>query len=73
VTIGTSSNLSKRVFINKMLSQANTFAKTMNGKNVGNALTINKAMWQAGLRPWQEYNGDLEAFRRDFRNYIDTI
>jgi len=26
-----------------------------------------------GLRPWQEYNGNLEAFGRDFRNYFDNL
>jgi nitrate/nitrite transport system substrate-binding protein len=39
----------------------------------GNALTMNRAMWEAGLRPWHEYNGDLEAFGRDFRRYFDNI
>lgn len=39
----------------------------------GNALTMNKAMWQAGLRPWKEYKGDLEAFGRDFRNYFGKL
>jgi nitrate/nitrite transport system substrate-binding protein len=39
----------------------------------GNALTMNKAMWEAGLRPWNEYNGDLEAFGRDFRNYFEKL
>ena len=36
----------------------------------GNAMTMNKSMWDFGLRPWKEYNGDLEAFGRDFRNYF---
>jgi nitrate/nitrite transport system substrate-binding protein len=36
----------------------------------GNAMTMNRAMWEAGIRPWQEYNGDLETFGRDFRNYF---
>lgn len=39
----------------------------------GNAMTMNRAMWEAGLRPWREYNGDLEAFGRDFRNYFDKL
>lgn len=39
----------------------------------GNAMTMNRAMWAAGLRPWHEYNGDLEAFGRDFRGYFDNI
>lgn len=38
----------------------------------GNAMTMNRAMWDSGLRPWKEYNGDLEAFGRDFRNYFDN-
>ncbi|MFQ4137274.1 ABC transporter substrate-binding protein [Nodosilinea sp. PGN35] len=36
----------------------------------GNAMTMNSAMWEAGLRPWREYGGDLDAFGRDFRNYF---
>lgn len=39
----------------------------------GNALTMNKAMWESGLRPWREYNGNLEEFGRDFRRYFDNI
>ncbi|MBF2064813.1 MAG: ABC transporter substrate-binding protein [Calothrix sp. C42_A2020_038] len=39
----------------------------------GNALTMNKAMWDAGLRPWRDYNGNLEAFGRDFRNYFQKL
>lgn len=39
----------------------------------GNAITMNREMWDAGLRPWREYNGDLEAFGRDFRNYFDNL
>lgn len=37
----------------------------------GNAMTMNRAMWDFGLRPWQDYNGDLEAFGRDFRNFFE--
>lgn len=37
----------------------------------GNAMTMNRAMWEAGIRPWQEYNGDLAAFGRDFRAYFE--
>jgi nitrate/nitrite transport system substrate-binding protein len=39
----------------------------------GNALTMNKAMWESGLRPWHEYNGDLDAFGRDFHRYFNSI
>lgn len=39
----------------------------------GNAMTMNRAMWDAGLRPWREYNGDLERFGRDFRSYFDNL
>ena len=39
----------------------------------GNALTMNRAMWESGLRPWREYNGNLEEFGRDFRRYFDNI
>lgn len=39
----------------------------------GNAMTLNRAMWEVGLRPWREYNGDLEAFGRDFRRYFQGL
>ena len=39
----------------------------------GNAITMNRAMWESGLRPWHEYNGDLDAFGRDFRNFFENI
>ncbi len=39
----------------------------------GNAMTMNQAMWEAGLRPWREYNGNLEAFGRDFRRYFEGL
>jgi nitrate/nitrite transport system substrate-binding protein len=39
----------------------------------GNAMTMNRAMWDAGLRPWSEYNGNLEAFGQDFRRYFDSL
>jgi nitrate/nitrite transport system substrate-binding protein len=38
----------------------------------GNAMTMNRPMWDSGLRPWHEYNGDLEAFGRDFRKFFDN-
>ena len=42
----------------------------------GNAMTMNRAMWDFGLRPWQDYQasyGDraLEEFGKDFRNFFD--
>lgn len=37
----------------------------------GNAMTMNRAMWDFGLRPWYEYNGDLEAFGQQFRAYFN--
>ena len=37
----------------------------------GNAITMNKDMWDFGLRPWYEYKGDLEAFGKQFRAYFD--
>ncbi|GAA6615230.1 ABC transporter substrate-binding protein [Scytonema sp. NUACC26] len=42
----------------------------------GNAMTMNKAMWDFGLRPWYEYKaqyGDkaLEEFGRDFRAFFE--
>ncbi|KAB8333080.1 ABC transporter substrate-binding protein [Scytonema tolypothrichoides VB-61278] len=39
----------------------------------GNAMTMNKAMWESGLRPWRDYNGNLEEFGRNFRNYFEKL
>lgn len=39
----------------------------------GNAMTMNRAMWDAGLRPWSDYNGNLEAFGRNFRRYFEGL
>jgi nitrate/nitrite transport system substrate-binding protein len=43
----------------------------------GNAMTMNKAMWDFGLRPWHEYQqqyGDraLEEFGKQFRAFFDS-
>ncbi|MFM7470195.1 MAG: CmpA/NrtA family ABC transporter substrate-binding protein [Nodosilinea sp.] len=38
----------------------------------GNALTMGRQLWQAGLRPWFTYEGDLEALGRDLRAYWQT-
>ena len=38
----------------------------------GNAMTMNKAMWDSGLRPWHEYNGNLEEFGKQFRAFFDN-
>ncbi|HEY9877211.1 MAG TPA: CmpA/NrtA family ABC transporter substrate-binding protein, partial [Leptolyngbyaceae cyanobacterium] len=39
----------------------------------GNAMTMSKAMWDSGVRPWHEYNGDLDAFGQDFHRYFRGI
>jgi len=36
----------------------------------GNAMTMNQAMWDFGIRPWHEYNGNLEAFGQQFRSFF---
>ncbi len=38
----------------------------------GNAMTMNKTMWDFGLRPWYEYNGNLEAFGQQFRDFFES-
>lgn len=38
----------------------------------GNALTMNKGMWEAGVRPWQDYQGNLEAMGADLRGYFEN-
>ncbi len=35
----------------------------------GNAVTFNRHLWEAGIRPWSTYKGNLEAFGQDLRNY----
>ena len=39
----------------------------------GNALTMNRAMWEAGVRPLHEYGGNLDAFGRDFGRYFRSL
>jgi nitrate/nitrite transport system substrate-binding protein len=39
----------------------------------GNAMTMNHAMWESGIRPWKEYQGDLAAFGQDFRRYFEGL
>ncbi|MEA5532642.1 CmpA/NrtA family ABC transporter substrate-binding protein [Crocosphaera sp. XPORK-15E] len=36
----------------------------------GNAMTMNQDLWDAGIRPWHEYKGDLDAFGRDLKGYF---
>jgi nitrate/nitrite transport system substrate-binding protein len=36
----------------------------------GNAMTMSKELWSAGVRPWQDYRGDLDQFGRDFDGYF---
>ncbi|MGL5831937.1 MAG: ABC transporter substrate-binding protein [Waterburya sp.] len=36
----------------------------------GNAMTMSKDLWNAGIRPWQDYNGNLEQFGKDFDGYF---
>jgi len=36
----------------------------------GNAMTMSRKLWDAGLRPWEDYQGDLDAFGRDFDKYF---
>jgi nitrate/nitrite transport system substrate-binding protein len=36
----------------------------------GNGMTMNQKMWDFGIRPWQEYNGNLEEFENQFRDYF---
>jgi len=38
----------------------------------GNAMTMNRACGMQGCVPGR-YNGNLEAFGRDFRNYFDNL
>ena len=38
----------------------------------GNAITFNRKLWEAGIRPWSSYGGNLDAFGRDLRRYWQT-
>jgi len=35
----------------------------------GNGLTMNRGLWDSGLRPWYSYRGNLDSFGQDLRNY----
>jgi nitrate/nitrite transport system substrate-binding protein len=39
----------------------------------GNALTMNQAMWDEGIRPWQDYEGNLEAMGQDLRLFFQKM
>lgn len=39
----------------------------------GNAMTLNRAMWESGVRPLREYGGNLDEFGRDFRRYFESV
>ncbi len=39
----------------------------------GNAITMNRQMWESGVRPWYSYGGDLAAFGQDLRHYWATL
>ncbi len=36
----------------------------------GNGITMGRPLWQGGLRPLQEYQGNLEQFGRELRQYF---
>jgi nitrate/nitrite transport system substrate-binding protein len=38
----------------------------------GNAITFNRKLWEAGIRPLSTYGGNLDAFGRDLRRYWQT-
>lgn len=39
----------------------------------GNAITMSQGMWQAGVRPLHEYQGDLERMGNDVRTYFQSL
>ena len=39
----------------------------------GNAMTMNRPMWDFGLRPWREYNGDLQQAGKQLHAYFQSI
>lgn len=39
----------------------------------GNAITMSRGMWEAGVRPLHEYQGDLERMGNDIRRYFQSL
>lgn len=39
----------------------------------GNAITMSRGMWESGVRPLHEYQGDLERMGKDIRNYFQSL
>ncbi len=39
----------------------------------GNAITFNQGLWEAGVRPWSEYQGDLARFGQDLKGYFEQV
>jgi nitrate/nitrite transport system substrate-binding protein len=39
----------------------------------GNAITMNKSMWDFGLRPWHKYKGDLGEFEQQLHSYFEKL
>jgi nitrate/nitrite transport system substrate-binding protein len=39
----------------------------------GNAITMSRGMWEAGVRPLHEYQGDLESMGNDVRSYFQSL
>jgi nitrate/nitrite transport system substrate-binding protein len=39
----------------------------------GNAITMSRGMWEAGVRPLYEYQGDLERMGIDIRSYFKSM
>lgn len=39
----------------------------------GNAITMSRGMWEAGVRPLHEYQGDLERMGKDIRSYFQSL
>ncbi|WP_024546330.1 CmpA/NrtA family ABC transporter substrate-binding protein [Picosynechococcus sp. NKBG15041c] len=35
----------------------------------GNALTMNRPLWESGVRPWHDYQGDLTQFGQDLQRF----
>jgi nitrate/nitrite transport system substrate-binding protein len=39
----------------------------------GNAMTFDRGFWDAGIRPWSSYQGDLGRFGQDLGQYFSAI
>lgn len=50
-------------------AEADALCAAMTIHRHGNGLTMNRHLWEGGIRPWYTYQGNLDAFGTDLRTY----